>query len=250
MAILNDSSTNTYHGNIYKIPFGLLQYVATTGECPEQRREREQREESCGVTAYRPVPGQFYYGVYDTVEHFVKFYFGFPSARETKFRTMLNRIFAGVLVPWSGNQVINTRGNGLCAYNCLYMFLSITRPDILELFDSGKRFAEFKSSVRDMAIQSLDPDIRDFMTPLVDDPSTPDLDPIFTAFVDFTEINILMISINDNSFTWTKTKFSHRDYPSDHIVIIRKACHLMYLQTNSNYTHRQQMYQLIDSNCS
>ena len=99
-----------------------------------------------------------------------------------------------------------------------------------------------------MAVNSLDQEIREVMIPLIDDPSTPDLDPIFTSFVNFTGINILMININNNTFSMTKSKFVHKDFPTDHIVIIRNASHLMFVHSNSNYTQRQQMYQQIDSN--
>jgi len=130
------------------------------------------------------------------------------------------------------------------------MFLTMNRPDILELFDSDGKFHKFKMRLRDMAVNSLDPKVKDFITPLIDNPSTPDLDPIFTAFVDFTGINILMININDNTFTFNKSKFEHRNFPSDYIVIIRKACHLMYIHSKKDFTHRQLMYQTIDTNIS
>ena len=243
----NNQYQNPKQGNLSKIPNRLLRYIATTGECPEQRKERESREDETNSLI---IADTYYFGVYDTVNHFISFYYGVQSARKDRYTEMLNKLFNGILVPWSGNQVINTRGNGLCVYNCLYMFLTMTRPDILALFDCGEIFSDFKTKVRDMAVNSLDPEIKEFMTPLIDDPSTPDLDPIFTSFVDFTGINIIMININDNTFTFNKTKFEHKDFPTDYIVIIRKACHLMYLHTTSNITHRQHMYQLIDSNAS
>lgn len=238
-------ANSTYQGNLLKIPTNLLRFISTTGECPEQRKAREKQEDE---TAQEIFSESFYYGVYDTVDHFINFYYGGPSARKDQYTQLLNKIFAGILVPWSGNKVINSRGNGLCAYNCLYMFLVMTRPDILKLFDYGEDFSKFKEKVRDMAVNNLDPEIRDFMVPLVDDPSTPDLDPIFTAFVNFTGINILMVNINDNNFTVTKSKFTHKNFPSDHIVIIRKACHLMFLHSTKDYTHRQQLYQRVDAN--
>lgn len=237
---------NPTQGNLSKIPSKLFRFIATTGECPEQRIQREKQEDKLNEQVVES--DSFYFGVYDTVEHFVNFYYGFHTTRREQFTKMLNKIFAGVLIPWSSNQVINARGNGLCAYNCLYMFLTMNRPDILELFDSGGKFSEFKTKVRDMAVNSLDPEIKEFMTPLVDDPSTPDLDPIFTAFVAFTGINILMVNINDNAFTFTKSKFEHKNFPCDYIVIIRKACHLMYLHSKKDFTHRQLMYQIIESN--
>lgn len=249
MAIQTDTNNVQYQnpkqGNLSQIPIRLLRFISTTGECPEQRKARETQEDESGQQISSE---SFYYGVYDTVDHFVSFYYGVPSARKDRYSQLLNKIFAGILVPWSGNQVINSRGNGLCAYNCLYMFLTMTRPDILELYGANGEFTEFKKTVRDMAVNSLDLEIREFMVPLIDDPSTPDLDPIFTAFVDFTGINILMVNINDNAFTCTKSKFTHKDFPTDHLVIIRKACHLMFLHSNKDYSHRQRMYQQVDLN--
>lgn len=236
----------TNQGNLSKIPTNLLRFISTTGECPEQRKARENQEDELG---HGIISESFYYGVYDTIDHFVGFYFGMhSSSNKEHFTQLLGKIFAGILVPLSNNQVINSRGNGLCAYNCLYMFLTMTRPDILELYDVESKFAGFKEFVRDMAVNSLDQEIREIMVPLIDDPSTPDLDPIFTSFVNFTGINILMIYINDNTFTFNKSKFVHKDFPTDHIVIIRKASHLMFLHSDSDYTQRQQLYQLIDSN--
>ncbi len=236
---------NVNQGSLTQIPVKLLRFISTTGECPEQRKTREKQEDQISQQIFSE---SFYYGVYDTVDQFINFYFGGPSARKTQYTQLLNKIFAGILIPWSGNKVINSRGNGLCAYNCLYMFLLMTRPDILKLFNCGEDFFQFKEKVRNMAVNSLDKEIKDFMIPLIDDPSTPDLDPIFTSFVDFTGINILMVNINDNTFTVTKSKFSHRDFPLDYLVIIRKACHLMFLHSNKDYTHRQQLYQRVDAN--
>lgn len=236
---------NVNQGSLTQIPVKLLRFISTTGECPEQRKDREKQEDE---TSQQIFSESFYYGVYDTVDHFINFYYGAPSARKDQYTQLLNKIFAGILVPWSGNKVINSRGNGLCAYNCLYMFLVMTRPDILELFDSGEDFSKFKEKVRDMAVNTLDLEIRDFMIPLIDDPSTPDLDPIFTSFVNFTGINILMVNINDNAFTVTKSKFSHQDFPSDYLVVVRKACHLMFLHSNKDYTYRQHLYQRVDAN--
>ncbi len=257
MANLTDSNNNTTntqylnskHGKLSQIPTRLLRYISTTGECPEQRKERENKEDE---TNQQINSDSFYYGVYDTIDHFVNFYYGPDSSRKDQFTQLLNKIFAGVLVPWSGNQVINSRGNGLCAYNSFYMFLTMERPDILELYDLNsdltKQFDDFKQKVRDMAVNSLDSSIRDFMIPLIDDPSTPDLDPIFTTFVDFTGINILMVNIDINTFKCTKSKFTHKDFPSDHIVLIRRAEHLMFLHSTKDYTHRQLLYQRVDSN--
>jgi len=239
-------ANSTNQGNLSKIPTNLLRFISTTGECPEERKAREKQEDELGHGMI--MSESFYFGVYDTIDQFVGFYYGGPSSNRDQFTQLLNRIFAGVLVPQTGNQVINSRGNGLCAYNSLYMFLTMTRPDILSLYDVENKFDGFKQFVRDMAVNSLDQEIREVMIPLIDDPSTPDLDPIFTSFVNFTGINILMININDNTFTFTKSKFTHKDFPTDHIVIIRKASHLMFLHSDSDYTHRQQMYQIIDSN--
>lgn len=239
-------ANSTYQGNLLKIPTNLLRFISTTGECPEQRKTREKLEDEL---SHPIMSDSFYYGVYDTVEHFINFYYGGPSARKDQYTQLLNKIFAGILVPWSGNKVINSRGNGLCAYNCLYMFLVMSRPDILKLFGVDREFPKFKEAVRDMAVNSLDEEIREFMVPLIDDPSTPDLDPIFTSFVNFTGINILMININDNTFTFNKSKFVHKDFPTDHLVIIRKACHLMFLHSSKDYTHRQQLYQRVNLQC-
>jgi hypothetical protein len=238
-------ANTTCQGNLSKIPINLLRFISTTGECPEERKTRENLEDELG---HQIISKSFYYGVFDTIDNFVNFYFGVPSSNKDQYTQLLSKIFVDVLVPWSGNQVINSRGNGLCAYNCLYMFLSMTRPDILELYDVNSKFAEFKQFVRDMAVNSLDEEIREVMIPLIDDISNPDLDPIFTSFVNFTGINILMININNNTFTFNKSKFTHKDFPTDHIVIIRNASHLMFLHSNKDYTHRQQLYQQIDSN--
>ena len=242
--LMNNSYQVPIQGNISQIPPTLLRFISTIGECREERRLREEKEDETN----KQILPTGSYGVYDTIDHFVNFYYGFPSTRKDQFTQMLTKIFTGILVPWSGNQVINSRGNGLCAYNCLFMFLTMTRPDILDLFDSNDNFPKFKQYVRDMAVESLDTEIKEFMEPLIDDPSTPDLDPILTSFVDFTGISILMVNINDNTFTFTVSKFSHKDFPSDHIVLIRKACHLMFVHGNGNYTGRQQIYQQIDKN--
>ena len=245
MTSLSSTNNNIYQGNLSKIPNNLLRFISTTGECPKQRKTRELDEDKDEQIKPSEL---YYYGVYDTINHFVNFYYGQSSSNKNKFTELLNKIFKNVLVPWSGNQVINSRGNGLCAYNCLYMFLIMSRPDILNLYDIKEKFTEFKNSVRNMAVEYLDPEIREFMIPLIDDTSTPDLDPIFTSFVNFTGIYILMISINNNEFTISKTKFINDYYPNDHIVIIRNASHLMFLHSNSNYTHREKLYNLIDSN--
>jgi len=247
MSSLSSTNNNIYQGNLSEIPDSLLKFISTTGECPEQRKIREINEEE----KKQLIPSDsYYYGVYDTIDHFVNFYYGYTSHNKKKFTELLNKIFKDVLVPWSGNQVINSRGNGLCAYNCLYMFLIMSRPDILNLYDINEKFTEFKSSVRNMAVEYLDPEIRECMTPLIDDTSTPDLDPIFTSFVNFTGINILMININDNTFMYTKSQFTnnYKAPPSDYLVIIRKAEHLMFLHSNKNFTHRQLLYQQIESN--
>ena len=248
---LNDAHNIQYpiskYGNLSQIPPNLLLFISTTGECIDERKEREKQETESGELKNSD---SFYYGVYDTIYHFVNYYYGSSSSRKDQFTQMLNKIFTGILIPGSGsgNQVINSRGNGLCAYNCLYMFLIMSRPDILDLYDDNKDFRIFKQKVRDMAVNSLDSAIKEVMIPLIDDPNTPDLDPIFTSFVDFTGINILMVNINDNTFSCTKSKFTHKDFPSDHIVIIRKADHLMFLHSNKDYTYRQLLYQQVDSN--
>lgn len=241
------SNPGLFHGNITKIPFKLLKYISTNGECPEERKQRELIEGTNHICTHQPLSDKYYFGIYDSIDQFTNWYFSAPTPGRIKFESILNKIFAGVL--GSGlNQVINSRGNGLCAYNCFYLFLKTTRPDILDLFGSSVEFNEFKLIIRDMAVGLLNPEIKDFMISLIDDPSTPDLDPIFNAFVDFTGINILMININNNEYTYTKSKFSHRDFPSDYLVLIRNACHLMYLHTTGDFTHRQHMYQLVDSN--
>jgi hypothetical protein len=262
----NNNHVNDLHGNLTQIPVHLLRFISTTGECSEQRKERERKEDE---TNQQSKSNSFYYGVYDTVNHFVNYYYGPSSSRKNQFTQLLNKIFSGILIAQSqpsleselinqantnnqtntNNQVINSRGNGLCAYNCLYMFLTMSRPDILDLYDTND-FAVFKQKIRDMAVYSLDSEIREFMIPLIDDPSTPDLDPIFTSFVNFTGINILMININDNTFMYTKSQFTnnYKAPPSDYLVIIRKAEHLMFLHSNKDFTHRQLLYQQIESN--
>ena len=60
------------------------------------------------------------------------------------------------------------------------MFLTISRKDILDLYDITN-FIEFKNSIRHMAVNSISEDIKEFMEPLIDDPNTPDLDPILTS---------------------------------------------------------------------
>jgi hypothetical protein len=245
--LLNNNTTTTIcQGDISNIPRDLLRYIATSGECPRERIIREQTEDK---TQELIISDSFSYGVFDTVEQFVNFYFGpYVNIRRQYFTELLEKIFADTL-PSPTCSIINSRGNGLCVYNCLYMFLKLSRPDILVLFSPDSTFTQFRENLYTMAINSLPKEIKDFMIPLISDPSTPDLDPIFTSFVDYTGINVLMININSNNFTYNISKFDHKDFPNDYIVFIRNSSHLMFYHTCGDYTERQRISQVIEKNC-
>lgn len=243
---LNNNIKSTCQGDISDIPRDLLRYIATTGECPSERIIREQIEDE---TQELIISDSFSYGVFDTIDQFVNFYFGpYDNIRRQSFTELLEKIFANT-IPSPISSIINSRGNSLCVYNCLYMFLKLSRPDILVLFSPDSSFTQFRENLYTMAINSLPEEIKDFMIPLISDPSTPDLDPIFTSFVDYTGINVLMININSNNFTYNISKFEHKDFPNDHIVFIRNASHLMFFHTCGDYTERQQISQVIEKNC-
>lgn len=245
--VMNNNINTIYQGDISKFSKEILRYISTTGECPKDRKKREDLEDELQELIFSD---SFSYGVFDTIEQFVNFYFH-PyevNTRRQNFTTLLEKIFNNTL-PLDNCTIINSRGNGLCVYNCLYMFLKLSRPDILDLFFEDCSFDLFKANLYTRAINMLPQEIRNFMIPLISDPSTPDLDPILTSFVDYTGINIIMININNNNFTYNLSKFDHKDFPNDYVVLIRNACHVMFFHVGEDYTRRQKIAQIIERNC-
>lgn len=237
--------------NITNLPLWMLRFIATNGEDSIERELREKLEDEIGQPIFNSDVTYFVFSSANEINNFYFPRFDPTSQRHIMFTGMINKIFASIFDNNFGVQLISARGNGLCAYSCLFMFLKTSRPDILDLFGT-ENFSVFRQTVRDMAVNNLNPEIRENVEELIDDVSCPELDPIFTAFVEFTGIAIITVKIDSNVNKYNISKFEHRDFPQDHIVIIRNSAHIMFLHTNFNftdgYTKRQQIFQQIERN--
>ena len=223
-------------GRYELLPHNLLQYVSSN-ETPEERQIRERK---------RPHDGP--YNVFDSIEELTDYYFNDSSPKKRPLFQLFVKLFERIFIPDYRIQIINSRGNGLCAYNSLYMYLQLTgKQDIIKIItqDDTLNFDKFRENLRQMAINTLDESIKEFMVPLIDDTNAPELQPIFNAFVSITGINILVIDVNTDTLINQFFIFEHTS-PIDYIVLLRKGSHVMLIHTYTNDIYiRQQIYQNI-----
>ena len=212
----------------------LLQYVSSN-ETPRDRQIREKQNPHNGP-----------YTVFDSIEELTDFYIRDDSDRKRQLLKLFNRFFGQIFIPENRMQLINTRGNGLCAYNSLYMYLQLTdKQEIIKIItnDGTDNFESFRLQLRDLTIKTLPIEIKDTMIPFIDDTNHPELQPIFNAFTQMTGINIILIDINITTFKHKIYKFEDKT-PWDYIVLLRIPAHVMLIHSHTNeFRIRQQIYQ-------
>lgn len=203
--------------------------------------------------------GNIQYNLYDNIKELTDSYIlDDNSPRKRSLLELFNKLFGEMFIESHPMQIINTRGNGFCAYNSLYMYLQLTdKQEIIKIItnDDTDRFESFRQQLNLLTKKVLFKDKPLYYTEEIfqetligiDDMNAPYVEPIFKAFTQMTGINIILIEANEKNNIFNSTIHTYKDEaPWDYIVLLKKASHIMLIHSHRNeFRIRKQIYENI-----
>ena len=234
-------------GLIDTIPRDLLQFISSA-EIPEERIAREK---------INPYEGPYH--IFDNIEELTQYYINPDSDKYQNVLKLFNAKLSSIFNPIYATQIINSRGNGLCAYNSLYMYLKLTdKQEIIRIITGGSdKFEDFHRALnrftKDILLldRHIYGDLYDETLRGLDDENAPYVEPIFKTFNKITGINILLIDATkqrDSQYNFTIYNFKVEDEipdetPWDYIMLLKTAAHIMLIHSHGEFSSRKEMYE-------
>ena len=195
--------------------YQLLRFVSTEGEVPSERKAREENEDRTGQLFQPPGP----YQIFDSHNELTT-----NSFAIRRYNTIFNRIF-NVENPGSV-QLINSRGNGLCGYNSIWIFLNLVFSPFTLTFDQLLESLQINDRVRNYLIAVRPEVVEDDIKATMLDTNTPNIEPHIYYFSEIFKLNFMVLDIENSD---GNCNYSSHASNIDSIIVVKKGGHFMLL---------------------